>query len=124
MFQMYLPGGPETEAAGGANPAPLAPPGAQASIDGQENKFRCYGWPVTNGTSGIRAFAVDVSAEVLATPNSTVPVYTGAGARVQWDAAADPLSAPLKVDSVTGFEALFVAGNVGADGKVWASGGS
>jgi len=109
-FKMYLPG-PQTDP--GTNSA--------ADSDAQETKFRCYGWPVTVKTSGIRAFGVDQAGEVLATPNTAS--YSGTGTKVEYNAAASVTSI-TGTETPTGFEALFVAGDTGGDGNVWTSAGN
>jgi prepilin-type N-terminal cleavage/methylation domain-containing protein len=112
QFKMYLPGGPDTD-----NDAQQ---GDANIINAQETKFRCYAWPVTVRTSGIRAFGVDQAGEVLANPNTAS--YSSVTTPVEWNAGAS--TASPDGDNSGAFEGLFVAGDTGGDGNVWTSAGN
>ena len=100
-FQVYLPAGTDTGAVttdNGTNDAISL----STNANNQETKWRGYAWPVSGGTSGNRAFAIDQAAEVYATPNVDTtntppdPVYTGttSGETPEYDAATLAADAP------------------------------
>ena len=66
---VFLPGDAAgiSDAANGGARAALTD---QELISAQEAKFRMYAWPSTAGTTGIRAFAIDQTGELLSTGNT------------------------------------------------------
>lgn len=123
LFKVYLPGATVAISDNGTSNQPgLVATSAAAIIDGQETKFRAYGWPISTRTTGMRCFAVDQAAEVLASPNinGTNYRYNGAPSFPSYSAAAlaaDPSDGP------TMFEGAMTTGT-GRDGQVWGAAGS
>ena len=88
------------------------------------NKWICYAWPIKWKSSGIRAFAVDVSAEPAATAN-TAGTYDNATTPAKpcpWNAAMDnTVPADLTVTSFTGI--ALGEGQKAFDTLAWTSAG-
>lgn len=74
LYQVFLPGD-VTDVGGGAARAFVD----QQTTDVQEQKFRIFAWPSAAETTGIRAFAIDQSGDVLQTNNNdgSGPVLDG-----------------------------------------------
>jgi prepilin-type N-terminal cleavage/methylation domain-containing protein len=85
-FQIYLPHQttPVTDLYNltGSALTALSPTDNSPAIQQQECRWICYAWPITYKSSGLRAFVVDVSAQVYASTNvnptdQNLPVWDG-----------------------------------------------
>jgi len=108
MFQIYLPDNaldfvPEA-ASGGATAGGVAAPVAEVL-------WVCYAWPANYPNSGLRAFYVDHSGDILACRNSSA----------RYTAASNPpiagTAAYLSAGSTMG--SLVAANQTAADGELW-----
>jgi len=136
LFQMFLPrtaatGIDEPSVVAGVNAGTIPTLETDAdSINAQETKYRVYAWPITAGTSGNRAFAVDVAAEVLSFTNADAagaPIFNGTVLTPALDEAVSTQS-PI-ADTAAGFEGVFIAGSqtnstAGGNNQVWVAAGS
>ncbi|MEM6671269.1 MAG: DUF2950 family protein [Planctomycetota bacterium] len=117
-FKMFLP-----------DNAPTAPVGAQpesqvggngAVLPGASNcelMWCCYAWPVQATKTGNRAFMVNQSGDVLATPNRATQPGGSYDAFVRVPAYDAAFTQPLDMSSEV---ALSAAGFASQDGLVWA----
>ena len=120
-FTLYLAG--PTVDNGITAPVSLTGSADAAVVNVQETKYRAYSWPVSSKTTGMRCFAIDQSAEVLAASN----VSTTATAAFIYDGTtAMPYNAASETsvtEDDTNFAANFAIG-VTMDTQKWAAAGS
>jgi prepilin-type N-terminal cleavage/methylation domain-containing protein len=96
----------------------------QPIIDAQETKFRCYGWPITTRTTGIRAFAVDQGAEVLTCPNQSGTNWRYSGTATTTVQTPYNAALPTSETDGTDFVGNMMGGTFCRDSQIWAPAGS
>jgi len=114
-FLVYLP----TAAASEAETAALGSNTAtSANANVQELRYMVYAWPVQNGNSGNRAFAVNQQGEVFATTNVTVKYSASTTTPAAAAALNTSGTSPATLDAPIGGKS-----SATGDGQTWTSAG-
>jgi len=123
VFRVSLPGAAAalTETATDSTPEPVD----TAAANNQEVRWGCYAWPNTRTQSGNRAFFVNQSGDVYATPNTAAgQLYSGIGTAGVIPAVGAALDTNLPLGNLDGGVALAAAGIVAGDAGLWAPAGN
>ena len=117
-YQMWLP----TAAAACTTDNAIVDAADGSDAEFQENNWICYAWPIKWKSSGIRAFAVDVSAEPAATANTTGAYDNATAGKVPaFNAAMDNASTAPSSSAFTGI--ALGEGQTAVDKLAWTSAG-
>lgn len=112
-YLLYLPG----KNGSGREIFPLKKETDSSIIDQQENYWICYAWPVDYGYTGIRAYCIDIGAEVHGTSNRNKN-YHGLEKIPKATSAMEKEEKPTESEF-----ARLASGTEAIDGLTWSAGG-